>query len=115
MRMCRRRLGLTQNEFASLVGYERDAQVSRLETGQRIPRFNEALAIELICARALGSVFHTRSVEVRQVLIGRIEALRQSLQAGRTEARVRYKLARLDDLMATLRSQEVSASRPTNE
>lgn len=104
MRILRRRLGVSQDELAFLIGY-RDSHVSRLENGSRSPQLADVLAIELVFGLGIGIVFPHLRENLRHEVIVRVERLITSIGASRSTARKMYKVAQLERVLASLRAQ----------
>lgn len=107
IRLLRRRAGLSQDDFAFLVGVDA-SQVSRLEAGTRIPRLDEALMIQLVFGAAGAEVFSQVRRTAPEVAASRIQELqrRQQQGPGRMSAQLAsYKADRLEAILASIRSQ----------
>ncbi len=81
LRAYRKRLGLSQDDVARLLGYENGLQVSRYERGVRRPTLEKILTLEAVLA-----------VPVRELFAGRYE--KAALAVSRRAARL------LEGLMA---------------
>ena len=55
----RKRLGYEQKQIAALLGQKSTYQLSRYETGQRIPGFKEAIKLSLLLGLPLNVLFVT--------------------------------------------------------
>lgn len=55
----RKRLGYEQKQIAVLLGHKSKYQLSRYETGQRIPSFKEAIKLSLLLGLPLRALFGT--------------------------------------------------------
>lgn len=109
VRMFRRRLGLTQQELAYLVGYDSDSQVSRIENGSRIPHLAEVLMIELIFGVPGVAMFpRVRDVVGRKVRSRLRKLTFQLRNSGSPRQRVSYKTAQLECVLASLRTRDAS-------
>ena len=106
MRVLRRRMGLSQREFAYLLNYESDSQVSRVENGSRNPTLAEVLMIELVFGVPAIAVFP----EVRRAVAGGVRYRVKWLTANlrRSDPRLSYKTAQLERVMASLGSRDES-------
>jgi transcriptional regulator with XRE-family HTH domain len=114
IRILRRRLGLTQKELARLLGYGSDSQISRLESGSRIPTLFEALILELVFEMGSALIFDTLREEARHHLLERIEQLKAELAAApQSNQRVSYKAGQLERIVALLQSLNGSDSERT--
>ena len=107
----RRRLGLTQREFASLAGYRSDSQVSRLEVGSRQPNMRELVAIELCCGVETYRLFPKVKEEIRRQVQDRISALLEQLRSKVLTERRSYKIQQLEFLLASIGNQQEFSSR----
>lgn len=64
--LSRKRLGYEQKQIALLLGHKNTFQISRYETGQRVPGFKEAVKLSLLYGlplRVLFSRYFRRSLE----------------------------------------------------
>jgi transcriptional regulator with XRE-family HTH domain len=52
-----RRSGLTLNEIGHLLGKESDAQLSRYQSGKRLPTLRTALMLEIVLGRKIRDLF----------------------------------------------------------
>ena len=76
----RKRLGLTQNEFAMLVGGKSEACVSRLERLTRKPDIETAFACQVLFDVSVHEVFPGIYASVEQAVIDRARLLVVSLE-----------------------------------
>ena len=70
LRLARKGLGCEQKQIAKLLGYSL-YEVSRYETGQRLPGLKTALKLSIIYKLPLRVLFHIYFEECRAELIGR--------------------------------------------
>src|SRR5216684_4271927 len=80
IRLLRRRAGLTQKEVAYLLGYRGHSQISRYETGDRMPAANELLELEVIFGVVPSGVFPHLRERAAEAVVARITKLQQSDQ-----------------------------------
>jgi transcriptional regulator with XRE-family HTH domain len=107
IRTLRRRLGLSQLDLAALIGYGSDSEVSRLENGSRLPRFAEALMLELVLGMVSAAMFHGLADTARDQVAQRVDRLRSQLgQSASPGPRASYKKSQLDRIAASLRRHE---------
>jgi transcriptional regulator with XRE-family HTH domain len=64
----RKRLGYEQKQIAVLLGHKNTYQLSRYETGQRIPSFKEAIKLSVLYAIPLRTLFDRYFRQYRQEL-----------------------------------------------
>ncbi len=95
----RRRWGLTQQELASLLGYQTGAVVSRLELAARSPTLETAYAFELILGLAASEIFPGLHERVRNDVIARARAYYDELQ-GDSSRDIQLKLDFLEQVFA---------------
>lgn len=106
VRVRRRRLGLSQQELAYLLGHERHTQISRLESGDRTPDFVEGLMIELLLGMPGGAIFVQARNTARLVVANRLRRLKSRLLTSSPPLqRVSYKTAQLDRVLGSLRTR----------
>jgi transcriptional regulator with XRE-family HTH domain len=94
LRSCRKKLGLTQGQLASIVGFSSAYRVWKLESGRAIPTFREALALAVICERSSGDLWPRIALDVEVMLDNNIQhflatLLRHTIRSERDKARVR--------------------------
>lgn len=96
LRAFRRRAGLTQGELASLLGYTKEAQLSRLEQAKVPPSLFVAVACELIFHASMEQLFPATIEEIKKTVESRLEDLERKLQGstpkGRELALIAHKL-----------------------
>lgn len=86
----RKRLGLSQEDVAFLLGWNGSAQTSRYEHFCRIPTLRTALALSVIFQAPIHELFSGEKQEVRQAVSKRAQVLDRQLQLkkpGRSSAR----------------------------
>lgn len=100
LRAHRRRVGLSQDEIAFLLGLESRTNVSRHETRTRIPRLDLALGYELILGVPVGELFAGARRPIEVAIRQRAVRLCGRVAMGRQELRSPVKLALLRRLAA---------------
>lgn len=111
----RRRWGLTQQELASLLGYQTGAVVSRLELAARSPTLETAYAFELILGLAAPEIFPGLHAKVRSDVIARARVYYDELQGGSSRD-IRLKLDFLEEVFARAdlgRAESTSSTKGT--
>jgi transcriptional regulator with XRE-family HTH domain len=78
----RKRLGYEQKQIAVLLGHNNTYQISRYETGQRIPGFKEAMKISILYGLPLRVLFEDYIRRCRKELE---DSIKQSGLAGRID------------------------------
>jgi len=107
MRALRRRLGLTQQELAYVMGYEERSHVSHIETGIRMPHLAEVLIIELIFGVPAVMIFPQIRLAVGMRLGHRLRRVVSAIgESDSTDPRMSYKAAQLRRVLASLRSRD---------
>ena len=106
VRLLRRRAGLTQRELAFILGYRSESQISRLESGSRVPRASELLMIEMVFGVASAAVFPSLGERASAFISARIAELR-ALDPGYSRSkelvRTSFKTAHLDRILESIR------------
>src|SRR2546425_917709 len=91
----RRRVGLTQEHLACLVGCDR-SQIAQIERGKRSPSLAVALKLELVFARPVYKLFEQlRQMTWREVISQGRRLNEKLLLAGCLQPRVSYKTSQL--------------------
>lgn len=75
LRTCRKRLGLSEKEMASLLGDRNGSIISRHEHGVQKPTLACLLAYELIFDLPVQDLFRELTSHAREILTGRSRAL----------------------------------------
>ena len=75
----RKRLGLSQDELALLLGVEEGATVSRYESG-RIPSLETAIALSRVFGVSVESLFFGEVLKVESLLAQRVHALKERVE-----------------------------------
>lgn len=86
----RKRLGLSQEDVAFLLGWSGSAQTSRYEHFRRIPTLRTALALSYIFQASIHELFSGEKEEVEEGVSKRAQILEQQFQQkspGRITAR----------------------------
>jgi transcriptional regulator with XRE-family HTH domain len=104
LRAYRKRIGLSQDDVASLLGYKSGAQVSRYERGTRKPTLENSLAFEAILSVPARELFAGRYEKVAKAVSRRAAQLAERLKAPEAGA-VRARRLRA---VAALRSSRSS-------
>lgn len=110
MRVLRRRLGLTQQELAYVIGYKSDSQISHIENGSRTPQLAEVLMIELVFGIPAVTIFPQIRLAVGTQVGHRLKRIMSGLPEFDSihNPRVSYKAAQLERVLASLRSRDES-------
>jgi transcriptional regulator with XRE-family HTH domain len=82
----RRRVGLTQDELAALLGFKNGGVVSRLERVVRHPTLETAYAFEIILGKPSSELFPSLHTRVRQDVVARIRVRYEELQGNSSRA-----------------------------
>jgi transcriptional regulator with XRE-family HTH domain len=101
LRTLRRRSGLTQREFAFLLGLKHGATVSRIERLQRAPSLVWARASVLVFGTRARELFPGLFSEVHEAVLRRATELYEELQ-GNPSKTTRAKLDFLEEVLARL-------------
>jgi transcriptional regulator with XRE-family HTH domain len=96
LRTHRKRVGLTQDEVAYLLGRECGTQVSRYERFKRQPSLTTVVAYEVIFGAAAQELFAGVAERIKPTIQKRARSLTQRLQAGKQTRMVGQKLAFLE-------------------
>lgn len=99
LRAHRRRLGLTQRELATLLGFSHEWNVCRYEQDIRTPDLEIACACQVIFDVPVGELFPGIYASVEDRVIKRAEELVASLKAGKPGPRRDHKLQSLSALL----------------
>ena len=100
LRANRKRLALSQNEVAFLLGTEKGSKVCRYEQFIRTPNFETALAYEVICKRAMSELFPGLYQKAETKVAARAKALVEAMGSGKSGQRAARKREVLADLAA---------------
>ena len=96
----RKRLALSQDEVAFLLGTKSGAKVSRYERFNRVPSLETALAFEVVFQRAPSELFGGLYQKIEQEVVARAKALAEKADHGKANsqnARKRQILANIAD------------------
>jgi transcriptional regulator with XRE-family HTH domain len=99
LRANRKRLALSQDEVAFLLGAQSGAKVCRYERFVREPSLETALAFEAIFKRSVSELFGGLYQKVEREVAERVKILNQRKDRGKETAR---KCENLTDLVAEL-------------
>jgi len=108
LRTLRRRSGLTQREFAFLLGLKHGAAVSRIERSKRAPSLVWARASVLVFGTRARELFPGIFSEVHEAVLRRVYELYEELQ-GNTSKATRAKLDFLEEVLARLEGESQDA------
>jgi transcriptional regulator with XRE-family HTH domain len=108
LRTLRRRSGLTQREFAFLLGLKHGAAVSRIERLQRAPNLVWARASVLVFGTRARELFPGLFSEVHEAVLRRATELYEELQ-GNPSKETRVKLDFLEGVLARLDEERPDA------
>jgi transcriptional regulator with XRE-family HTH domain len=99
IRPLRRRWGLTQAEFAFLIGIRTHAAVSRIESLKSYPSLAEAIACSIVFDTPLLELFPEVYGNVYEFVLRQSEELYETLQ-GNSSKSTRAKLDLLEEVLA---------------
>lgn len=85
LRSHRKRLALSQDEVAFLLGVLSGAKVSRYEKFTRVPSLETALAFEAIFQRPASELFAGLNQKVQQDVVARAKSLLQKVDRGKPD------------------------------
>lgn len=91
----RKRLSLSQDDVAFLLGCMSGAKVSRYEQFRREPSFKTALAFEAIFRRPISELFAGMYEEVEKEVVARAEIMERSIRKKGTDSQRHRKLPAL--------------------
>ena len=100
LRANRKRLALSQDEVAFLLGNQNGAQVCRYEQFDRVPSLETALAYEVIFKRSVSELFPGLYQKVEQEVAARAKALAARTDRGKSNGQAVRKREALADLAA---------------
>ena len=69
----RRRLGLSQQHVADLVGYHTPGEISRFERGERLPSLVMALKLEIVYQTPVAFLFPDLYLRLREAVMAKQE------------------------------------------
>lgn len=87
----RKRLALSQDEVAFLLGTKSGAKVSRYERFDRVPNLETALAFEVIFQRSPSELFGGLYQRVEQEVVARAKALAERTDQGKANSHNAHK------------------------
>ena len=96
----RKRLGLSQEDVAFLLGWSGSAQTSRYEHFCRIPTLRTALALSLIFRAPVYELFSGEKQEVEDAVSKRVQVMVEQLQQKNLGRRSAHKLASLKTIIS---------------
>jgi len=82
LRTHRKRLGLSQDQAAFLLGVSSSAKISRYESFTRVPNLETALALEAIYQKPVSELFAGLYEEVQRKVAGRTRTLMREEPGG---------------------------------
>ena len=97
VRACRQRYGLTEEELAFLVDYEARNTISLIETGDRTPKLEAALAFQVVFGMAPKELFPEVYEHVEDAVMRRARVLHERLEES-TDERSKVKLSLLEEM-----------------
>jgi transcriptional regulator with XRE-family HTH domain len=104
VRPLRRRWGITQKEFAFLIGAKGGAAISRIEWGKRTPSFAATFACAIVLGTAPLELFPGLVSQIHDEVLRRATELYEALQGNPSKA-TRLKLDFLETVLARLESK----------
>lgn len=104
LRSNRKRLGLSQDEVAFLLGTRSGARVCRDERFMREPSLKTALAYEAIFQKSSRELFAGIYQEIEQEVTGRAKALANRMDRQESSRQSAQKLKALGDIIAAVSS-----------
>ena len=105
IRTHRKRAGFTQAEIAFLLGCAHRSKVSRYERGVRIPSLPTAIALEILFANSIATLYAGVYEKKREEIRERARALSRKLDAGPFTPTTKQKLDALVDLIHPQRTR----------
>ena len=97
--MYRKRIGLTQEEMAFLLGTKGDSKVSRYENSRRIPAFRAILEYTVIFKVPLQDLFAGHCDEATIIIHKRAKRLQAKLRTMPGNSRLDQKMQFLEELI----------------
>jgi transcriptional regulator with XRE-family HTH domain len=80
LRFHRKRIGLSQQELGTLLGYIGQGQVKRHERSNSLPKFATAIAYEILFQVPIADLFPAARNRAEQEIEERIDALKEVLE-----------------------------------
>jgi transcriptional regulator with XRE-family HTH domain len=102
LRVYRRRWYLTQEELASLLGYDAESFISRLERDERAITLAVASACQALFGVELRDLFPAVAEGVQETLVVRMQELSDRLQQSEPTPKTVSKLELLQEALARL-------------
>lgn len=93
----RKRLGLSQDELAHLLGVEEGGTVSRYESG-RIPSLESAIALSRVFGVSVESLFFGEVLKVESLLASRVHALKERIEKKALRADADWRIGILAEI-----------------
>ena|ERR1017187_7391441 len=100
LRANRKRVAISQDEVAFLLGNQNGAQVCRYEQFDRVPSLETALAFEAVFKRSVSELFPGLYQKIEQEVSARAKALVEKTGRGKANQRAARKREVLTDLAA---------------
>ena len=110
LRSNRKRLGLSQDEVAFLLGTQSGAKVCRYEKFERIPSLETALALEAIFKKPVSELFAGLYAEIEDQVAGRAKALTHQTHYHKPGRGPTRKLQTLTNIAAPRTSKTLNLS-----
>jgi len=104
VRAQRKRLALTQDDVAFLLGVQTGAKVCRYERFVRVPTLETALALEIILQKPVRELFGGLFEKMEKKVTDRAKALSYQLRRGKTGAQRERRSQALLHLISTRKS-----------
>ena len=99
LRSYRLRWGLSQNELAYLLGWDRPDVISRIEKKQRPPTLALAMACFILFDTQAAQLFPDLSAAIEHLVMARVQEMYETIQ-GDPSRRTKKKLDLLEDAIA---------------
>lgn len=93
------RMGLSNDEMAFLLGSVYGTNISKHESGQRLPLLRNALAYEIVLRTPLRRLYHGMTCSVREEVYCRVRALVASLERKRRTRSREIKIRMLREML----------------
>lgn len=100
LRTSRKRLGLSQNDIAFLLGTNTPSKLSRYEHYARHPRLKTALKLGVVTGEPLKELFAGLSQDAEMEVCERARKLRGKYMKSRASSRIQQKLQALETIIS---------------
>lgn len=97
MRTCRQRHGLTEEELAFLIDYGSRNSISLVETGDRVPRLEGVMALQIVFGMASRELFPELYDQVQDAVMRRARVLYERFEES-DDPRSEAKLSLLEEM-----------------